>query len=267
MNVIFSLVLFKQNLEIIRPLIIDIDNFYNFGLKNNVKTFFHIYDNSPNRNNEINKIINKEYISYEFDCTNLGYGRAHNKNLLKKNNFNSNTVFIVVNPDITFDHLDLFYFLHNFIESKYLCVAPLIVNERGEIQYSAKRNPTLLSLLIGRFQFLRYIKIFNNYQKRHTNQLRDYEKDKIESSYLSGCFLIIKSTIYKKVKGFDNRYFLHLEDADFTRMCSLYGIVIHDPSLKVIHKWARGSHKSFRQMFCVFISMMKYFRKWGFEIF
>ena len=75
------------------------------------------------------------------------------------------------------------------------------------------------------------------------------------------------ATIYLKVKGFDNRYFLHLEDADFTRMCSYHGIVIHDPTLKVIHKWARGSHKSIRQMLCLLISLFKYFRKWGFVIF
>lgn len=267
MNVIFSLVLFKQNLDIISPLFVDVDKFYNFGLKNNIKTFFYIYDNSPFRNNDINKLINKEYISYKFDSSNLGYGRAHNKNLLKNNNSSSNTVFIVVNPDISFNYLDLFNYLHNFVESKYLCVAPLIVNERGEIQYSAKKNPTLLSLLIGRFKSLKSLKIFDNYQKIHVNAMRNYKKEKIQSSYLSGCFLIIKSTIYTKVKGFDNRYFLHLEDADFTRMCSSYGIVIHDPSLKVIHKWARGSHKSLRQMLCIFISLVKYFKKWGFVIF
>ena len=93
--------------------------------------------------------------------------------------------------------------------------------------------------------------------------MKNYKKEIIQSSYLSGCFLIIKATIYIKVKGFDNRYFLHLEDADFTRMCSSYGLVIHDPTLRVVHKWARGSHKSFRQMLCIFISLIKYFKKMG----
>ena len=197
----------------------------------------------------------------------MGYGRAHNKNLLKINYSNSDTIFIIVNPDITFDYLELFNYLQIFLNSKYLCVAPLVINQTNEIQYSVKKNPTLLSLLIGRFNFLTSFKIFDDYQKIHLNKIRNYKKEKIQSSYLSGCFLIIKSNIYKKVGGFDNRYFLHLEDADFTRMCSYHGIVIHDPTLKVIHKWARGSHKSIRQMLCLLISLFKYFRKWGFVIF
>ena len=267
MNIIFSLVLYKQNLGIIKPLFLDIDKFYNYGLKKNTKTLLNIYDNSPSINNDITKLIEKDYISYVHDSSNLGYGRAHNKNLLRKNFSKLNTVFIVVNPDITFNYIDLFNYLQNFLNSKYLCVAPLVINEKGEIQYSAKKNPTLLSLIIGRFNFLRSLKIFDNYQKLHLNQIRNYKKEKIQSSYLSGCFLIIRSTIYRKVKGFDNRYFLHLEDADFTRKCSYYGLVMHDPNLRVVHKWARGSHKSLRQMLCILISLIKYFKKWGIVIF
>ena len=72
-------------MEIIKPLFLNIDEFYNFGLKKNTKTLLNIYDNSPFRNKKINKLIHKEYISYIHDSSNLGYGRAHNKNLLRRN--------------------------------------------------------------------------------------------------------------------------------------------------------------------------------------
>ena len=62
MNIIFSLVLYKQNLEIIKPLFFDIDNFYNYGLKKNTKTLLRVYDNSPSINNDITKLIAKDYI-------------------------------------------------------------------------------------------------------------------------------------------------------------------------------------------------------------
>lgn len=267
MKVIFSLVLFKQSLDVISPLLLNINNFYNYGLKNDVRTYLSIYDNSPFRNNELSKLLNKKYIKYVFDKRNIGFGRAHNKNLLTNKNFDNNTVFIVVNPDITFDYIDLFNYLRSFNKSNNVCVAPLVVNEREQIQYSVKKNPTLLSLFIGRFKCLRALKKIDLYYKYHVNFIRNYKSEKINATYLSGCFLIVKSSIYKKVAGFDNRYFLHLEDADFTRMCSSFGNVLHDPSLKVVHKWARGSHKSLRQMICLFISLIKYFRKWGFELF
>ena len=127
MNIIFSLVLYKQNLEIIKPLFLDIDNFYNYGLKKNTKTLLCVYDNSPTINNDITKLIEKDYISYVHDRNNIGFGRAHNKNLLNINISKSNTIFIVVNPDITFNYLDLFNYLQNFLNSKYLCVAPLVI--------------------------------------------------------------------------------------------------------------------------------------------
>ena len=41
------------------------------------------------------------------------------------------------------------------------------MNQTNETQYSAKKNPTLLSLLIGRFNFLTSFKIFDDYQKIH----------------------------------------------------------------------------------------------------
>ena len=149
-----------------------IDYFYNYGLKKNAKTLLHIYDNSPFKNDALTKLIKKDYIRYIHDSRNLGYGRAHNKNLLRKNYSKSNTVFVVINPDITFDYLELFNYLENFVDSKYLCVAPLVKNDKGEIQYSAKKNPTLLSLILGRFKFLRFLKIFDNYQKIHLNLIK-----------------------------------------------------------------------------------------------
>ena len=53
-----------------------------------------------------------------------------------------------------------------------------------------------------------------------------------ESQYLSGCFLVIKANIFDQINGFDERYFLHFEDADITRELSKIGKCIHFPYAK-----------------------------------
>ena len=267
MKVVFSLVLYKHSYQEIYSLLNDIDNFYNFALLQKVSTELKIFDNSPKRKNSLGKYLKKNYINYQVNTNNIGFGKAHNMNLLNKKEIIKDTVFIIINPDINFKYEELFDYLRSFIISNYLCVAPLILNENGRIQYSAKNNPTLLSLILGRFKFFRIFFILDMYYKKHINYYKNYQKEKIKSSYLSGCFLIVKSECFYKVNGFDKRYFLHLEDADFTRMCSNFGEVVHDPSLKIIHRWARGSHKSLKQMFCICISLIKYFLKWGFKVF
>lgn len=264
-RVIFSLVLYKQSFDEIKGLISSIASFEKSSKIFNICTSLLIHDNSPTpliRDN----LNSFKFIYYKFNNKNVGFGNGHNKNLLNIK-FSFSDTYIVINPDIVFDHLALLKFVRNFINSESVCTAPLIRNLNGQIQYSVKSDPTFLSLVLGRLNFLQKISLFRNYYVKHTNQDLDYTKYKITSSYLSGCFLLVKAKIYKKINGFDSRYFLHLEDADFTRMCSKYGLVLHDPSCTITHKWARGSHKSLKQMFYLIISVYKYFRKWGFVIF
>ena len=247
-RVIFSLVLYKQSFTEIKELISSIASFEKSSKIFNIYTTLLIHDNSPKPLDMAN-LNNFKFICYKFNKKNIGFGSGHNKNLLNIR-CNLSDIYIVINPDIVFDHLTLLKFVRKFINTEPVCTSPLIRNLNGQIQYSVKSDPTFLSLILGRVSFLQKIRFF-----------------KIKSSYLSGCFLLIKAKIYKKINGFDSRYFLHLEDADFTRMCSKYGLVLHDPSCTITHKWARGSHKSIKQMFYLIISLYKYFSKWGFVIF
>ena len=51
-----------------------------------------------------------------------------------------------------------------------VCLSPLIYNNFNKLQYSAKRNPTILSLLIGRFNFLEKINILKKYLSKNQNR-------------------------------------------------------------------------------------------------
>ena len=209
-----------------------------------------ICDNSKFPKFSINN-LNTNKVSFEivFSKTknNLGYGLGHNFNLLKEKS-NDDIWFIAINPDIYFSGINLFSFFEYILFSENIsCAAPLIHLPNGTIQYSAKKDPTMASLLISRFSIFRLIPNFNRYLKFNQNKSFNYKKDIIISSFLSGCFLVFPSNIYKKIGGFSPKYFLHFEDADIVRRASFHGLTIHCPYGWVTHIRGRGSHKSFSQ--------------------
>ncbi|QBE67857.1 hypothetical protein SynWH8101_0245 [Synechococcus sp. WH 8101] len=198
---------------------------------------------------------------------NLGFGASNNRNFLRAS-LGERDYFVVVNPDISFLPEQLYpLFQWIFEHPECSCVAPLIRLQSGDIQYSAKHNPTVLSLLLGRFPFLLNMKLLYRYNLWHKNMLLDYSKEFIVSTYLSGCFLIVPVWAYKSVGGFCERYFLHVEDADIVRRLSRVGLTLHNPLGFVIHGWARGSHFSFRQSLSLVKSFFVYCCIWGFKLF
>jgi len=230
-----------------------------------------VYDASPQdfpspTSFEISKLIPNVNLLYETG-PNVGFGVAHNFNLAPRLE-SSDSLFLIVNPDVMFS-ADKLYPLIKWISSRsdISCAAPLILSDDLSIQYTAKHNPTFLSLLLGRFSFLTKIPFLSRYSTFHKNMNFDYTTDFISSPYLSGCFLIVPSFYFAKISGFCSRYFLHLEDADFVRRLSCFGKTFHCPNGVVTHFWSRGSHKSLSQMLHVCKSYFVYVSIWGFRLF
>ena len=197
--------------------------------------------------------------------SNLGYGRAVN---LLVNSITSLPAYIaVLNTDVTWTPETFPHTLTWLSHNKDVCLAvPKVVDQNGVIQKLCKRNPTLLGLFSRRF-FPDCIKPkwLNTYDSWYCMKDHDYNSV-FESSYLSGCCMIINSSIFISSGGFDERYFLYLEDADLTRSLSRFGRCIHFPYSQITHKWGRGNYKSIQLLFVNLISAYKYFCKWGFSL-
>ena len=193
---------------------------------------------------------------------NLGYGRAVN---LLANSFASLPAYIaVLNTDLTWAPQTFSDIIRWLTNNKDVCLAvPQIINQNGQVQKLCKRNPTLLGLFSRRF-FPESLK--PKWLQKYDNWycMNDHNYASIfESSYLSGCCMIMDSSIFIKSGGFDERYFLYLEDADLTRKLSSFGRCVHFPYSSVTHKWGRGNHKDLQLSIVNIISACKYFFKWG----
>lgn len=268
-QVCISLVLFRHQISDILPLLSSILNFANSS--SCYKVILSIYDGSGINFDAPTYIEVQERIPgvelFYSKGANIGFGSANNFNYSQAS-LSCNDIFIVANPDVSFEPADLLRLLDWLVSKPSVaCLAPLIVGSRGTIQYSAKRNPTILSLALGRFPWLTKLQFLQNYDAAHRNLDKNYAIDCIESPYLSGCFLLIPSRFFTDVGGFSPQFFLHLEDADLVRRLSLVGETLHYPVGTVTHLWARGSHGSLRQTFYLFQSVITYFRIWGFRLY
>ena len=143
---------------------------------------------------------------------------------------------------------------------------PQIVDETGSPQNLCKHDPTLLGLFSRRFlpDWLKPAWL-KRYDRWYVMADQNYE-EVFEASYLSGCCMLMRSDAFLAVGGFDQRYFLYLEDADLTRSLARQGRCIHLPVAAVVHGWGRGNYRNVRLMAVNLISAWHYFRKWGWAL-
>ena len=169
----------------------------------------------------------------------------------------------IVNPDIKIDE-DVFSAILSYMrkENNVGMVIPKIIDENREIQAAYREYPTVFDMFLRMF----CKSCFKKRQKAHSLQDRDYTQP-FEVPFAQGCFLVIRTELFKKLGGFDDRYFMYMEDADLCRRVNALSQVMYYPSVSVIHAWEKGSHKNRRLMWIHIQSMLSYFNKWGWKLF
>ena len=69
-----------------------------------------------------------------------------------------------------------------------------------------------------------------------------------------------------QLKGFDNRFFMYMEDVDICKRIDQLGkIKLFYPKVEITHTHRKGSSKELRLFFIHISSIIKYFMKWGFS--
>lgn len=196
---------------------------------------------------------------------NLGYGRAVNRLTTELGHL---PPYIgVLNIDLTWRRGTFEKLLEWMKHQPEVALAvPEIIDEMGTPQKLCKRNPTLLALCSRRFIPTRLKPAWlKRYDRWFAMEDHNY-KEIFEVPYLSGCCMLIRSESYCRIGGFDERYFLYLEDADISRRLSLDSRCIHLPIGQVMHKWGRGNYTSLRLVIVNIISAWHYFNKWGWKL-
>lgn len=198
-------------------------------------------------------------VRYWFAGQNLGFGAAHNRALA--NVGAQSDVHLFLNPDISFGSDVLPMLLRRLVEDKGIgALMPQIVYPNGDLQRLCKSLPTPLDLIFRRFIPINALRNQIN-QRYELHQLRHDRLSEVPS--LSGCFLLARTEILKRIGGFDERFFMYLEDVDLVRRIGAFGSTMYDPSVLVSHDYAKGSYRNKRMLIYHLRSAVQYFNKWG----
>ncbi len=191
---------------------------------------------------------------------NKGFGYGHNAVL----ELIDSKYHFVVNPDIEIENDNQIRNMITYLENNedVGLLVPLILNTDYSVQHLCKKNPTVFDMMIRRISpnFLRVRQ--DSYIMKQTG----YDKI-MEIEYASGSFMVFRSSLYKMIKGFDDEFFMYLEDADITRRVNQVSKTIFYPYARVVHSWERSAYKSFKFFKITIESMIVYFNKWGWSWF
>lgn len=99
-----------------------------------------------------------------------------------------------------------------------------------------------------------------DWKKMRTLHIQDKSKDlPYESEYLSGCAIIIKKEVFKKIGLFDERYFLYYEDADFSLRARKNGYkLLITPQAQAVH-YEKSSSNNNHKIYWLVLSGLIFF--------
>ena len=178
-----------------------------------------------------------------------GFGENHNRAFLAS----SGDYFLVLNPDLRIGNFDLASFLNTLSSKGVGVLTPTVVNGNGKREDHIRPFPSFPELL-GRV-FRRFL----------VDVSREDFSPKISPPFwVGGMFMGFRSSVFRDIGGFDQRYFMYLEDVDICAelLAAGYEIAI-DSNNSVTHNARRGSRRNLRLLLIHCASYVKYFKKWA----
>lgn len=217
----------------------------------------YVIDNSPQPLESA--LFADRRVRYVFNGKNIGFGSGHN--LAIRQACLDSDVHLILNPDICFNRNvlpRLLALMHD--DATLSALMPKVVYPDGSLQRLCKLLPTPLDLLIRRF--LPFPNLRAKLNARY--ELHGLSQEHIsEIPALSGCFLLVRSSALLSLGGFDERYFMYMEDVDLVRRLGDLGATVYVPNISVVHEYAKGSYRNKKLLGYHLTSAIRYFNKWG----
>ena len=241
MKISASIVIYKENKETLKKIM---DSFLSIIY---TKKELIIIDNSPTE--ELKTFCQSfENVKYIFSGKNLGFGAGHNlafKKLKEKSD-----IHMIINPDVYFNSDEISSFLNWFYEQKEISLATTkVCYPDGENQNIIRNVPTVIDLI------KRKLKINSGELYIEDNYIK-------EVPFAHGCFFIFKTEVFEKLGGFDERFFMYMEDLDIFIRAKKYGKTVINTNYKIYHEFRKGSSKSLKLLFWHICSAIKFFFKY-----
>ncbi|OGH47304.1 MAG: hypothetical protein A3A51_00845 [Candidatus Levybacteria bacterium RIFCSPLOWO2_01_FULL_39_10] len=181
--------------------------------------------------NPKSETLNKSKITIIQNKENVGFAKGINIGAKKA----SGEFLLFINPDAVFEDGDIFEMTKVF-ESKIDAglVGGKLLKENGEAEKSAGRFfgfPETLLLAFG---------LDEAFGARTSPE----ELSKVD--FVSGGFMMVKKDLFERLGGFDENFFMYVEDMDLCRRAKDLGFATYfTPSVSLIHASHASSNRSF----------------------
>lgn len=160
-------------------------------------------------------------------------------------------VLLFLNPDTEIKDGNIIKVVDKFKENSNVAViGPKLLTEEGEIQWWCAGKEVTLKQIVK-----------NNFGVVESKKIWETEKE-IFTDWVSGTAIALRKKIFMEVGGFDEKFFMYLEDEDLCRRIRSSGHkVLFCPEVAVLHRGGKSRHSLVRQKIQYYKSLGYYFKK------
>jgi hypothetical protein len=163
---------------------------------------------------------------------------------------------LVLNADVSFVAEDLEKMIQIMVVNKDVgLLFPKVVYPDGRNQRLAKRLPNPLELMLR-------LCGLGNLPGFDVTSASD-AKCPVRISFASGCFMLVRTDVFRKVGLMDERFFMYGEDIDLSRRIAAESELVYVPSFEIKHDFDGLSKRNLKMFFIHVMNVIRYFNKWG----
>jgi GT2 family glycosyltransferase len=191
---------------------------------------------------------------------NVGFARAHNRGIAAS----TGDTVVLINPD-TVVQRNFFDSLETFFEEnpKVGIAGPKILDSKGGLQLSARREISALSGFLGRTSLLTRLFPKSSLVKSQFPAVTEGSHPSAVD-WVSGACMAIRRETLRDVGTLDERFFMYFEDADLCRRARAAGwLVYYLPHVEIVHQTGASSRSKPKAVWLLHKSAFLYHRKHG----
>ena len=191
---------------------------------------------------------------------NLGFGASHNLALAQAHS----TYHLVLNPDAELAP-DALVAALDFLAAHPGCglLSPAVRDARGALQHLCRRPPGVFDLFLRGFAPAALRARFRARLDRY--ELREHPADLVlwDPPIVSGCCMLFRTELLRRLGGFDERFFLYFEDYDISLRAARLTRLARLPAMEIVHHGGHAARKGWRHMMLFTRSAAQFFLRHG----
>lgn len=194
---------------------------------------------------------------------NVGFGKGHNLAFAG----GMEEFHLILNPDVEM-RPDALIEAMAFLTAhpKHGLLSPAIIDKTGREHFLCKRFPSLFDLILRGFAPLSIRRLFA--KRLGWYELADLGRPEVlwNPPIVSGCFMLFRSDVLRRLKGFDPRFFLYFEDFDLSLRARELTRVAAVAAVRIVHYGGGSGRKGRRHVMMFGKSAWQFFLKYGWKL-